>query len=133
MSQADRVGQLERPYFSLFEDLREALGYIYGKRGSARIQLTNEDMRARQQGGSYSVESAAAHTGQRPRRQEVLQRRSAKGGARKHSNTSTSAARAVAELHKNVARELLRNNAANAKSTLLPLAIPQRPTLRIND
>jgi hypothetical protein len=83
------------------------------------MQLTYEDMRARQQGGSYSVESAAAHTGQRPRRQEVLQRRSAKGEARKHSNTSTSAARTVAELRKNVARELLRNNAANAKSTLL--------------
>ena len=97
------------------------------------MQLTYEDMRARQQGGSYSVESAAAHTGQRPRWREVLRRRSAKGGAQKHSDKSTSAARTVAEPHENVARELLRNDAANTKSTLLPLAMPQRPTLRIND
>ena len=97
------------------------------------MQLTDEDMRARQQEGSYSVESAAAHTGQRPHRQEVLQRRSAKGRAREHSDKSTSAARTIAEPHEHVARELLRNDAANTNSTLPPLAMPQRPTLRIND
>jgi hypothetical protein len=69
------------------------------------MKLTNEDMRARQQEGSYSVESAAAHTGQRPRRQEVLQQRSAMGGARKQSSNSTSPTPTVAVLPRSCRRE----------------------------
>jgi hypothetical protein len=99
----------------------------------ARVQLTNDDMRAKQQEGSYSVKSAAAHTRQAPDCKKFCrgdQHRAEHGSI---LTRDTSAPSTVAASHQNIARELLRNDADNTQSTSPPLAIPQRPTLRIND
>ena len=99
------------------------------------MQLTNEDMRARQQEGSYRIESAAARAGQLCRRQEALQKRSTTDGRKKAIEQSTNVTRTVTAMRESIARELLqkRKDTTNTKSTLPPLALSQRPTLRIND
>lgn len=147
MSQADRARAAGAPVFSLFGDLREALGYMQNRvwqrsrvrmqhtneDSGARVQLTNDDMRAKQQEGSDSVKSAAAHTRQAPDCKKFCrgdQHRAEHGSILSRNTSATST---VVASHQNIARELLRNGADNIKSTPPPLAIPRRPTLRIND
>jgi hypothetical protein len=92
-------------------------------------------MRARQQETNYGMDSAAARTGLRRRRQEILQNvisngRSSKAIEQKHKRHTD---------RRNAARERRRGAAAarsvtpNTKPTLPSFAMSRNPTLRIND
>ena len=65
MSQADRVGQLERPYFSFIFGISARSVRLHRlQEGGARRELTKEGMRARK--ASLAASRATQHETSRP-------------------------------------------------------------------